>query len=227
MRYELVLLDADGTLFNYDKAESYALEGAFARFDLAYDEGFHLPAYKAINEQLWRDYEDEKITSAALRVERFRRLFTGQGLRFDFEEFSRVYLHFLSMGSFLLDGAEEACRYLAQKYRLAIITNGIREVQMARFSSSPLVPFIERVIVSEDAGYSKPHPGIFDYAFRALGHSDKETALIVGDSLSSDIEGGIRFGIKTCWYNPHRKPTHQETRPDYEITDLRELAEFL
>lgn len=107
------------------------------------------------------------------------------------------------------------------------MTNGIREVQLARFKGSPIEPFIEQVIISEDAGYSKPHPGIFDYAFRVLGHSDRETALIIGDSLTSDIAGRIGFGIKTCWYNPTGYPTQPGLEPDYEIADLKELLTLL
>lgn len=227
MDLELILFDADRTLFDYDRAENDALRDTFSRFGLEYDTGIHLQLYREINEQLWRELEKGKITTCELRIERFRRLFDGQMSDADLAEFSRLYLINLSKGSCLLDGTEEVCRHLANRYRLAIVTNGIREVQLARVKGSPVEPFIEQVIISEDAGYSKPHPGIFDYAFRILGHSNKETVLMVGDSLSSDIAGGIGFGIKTCWYNPAKSPVLPGLEPDYEITDLRELLTLL
>ncbi len=227
MNLELILFDADRTLFDYDRAESDALRDTFCHFGLEYDLDIHMPLYREINEQLWRELEEGKTTSGELRIERFRRMFDGQMSEADLTEFGRLYLIKLSKGGYLLDGAEEVCRHLADGYRLAIVTNGIREVQLARFKGSPLEPFIEQVIISEDTGYSKPHPGIFDYAFRALGHSDKKTTLMVGDSLTSDIAGGIGFGIKTCWYNPAKNPVLPGLEPDYEITDLRELLTLL
>ena len=223
MNLELILFDADRTLFYYDKAESDALRGTFYRFGLEYDIGIHQPLYREINEQLWRELEKGRITSGELRVERLRRMFDGQISEADLREFSRLYLINLSKGGDLLDGAEEVCRHLAYRYRLAIVTNGIREVQLARLKGSPVEPFIDQVIISEDAGYSKLHPGIFNYAFHVLGHGDKETTLMVGDSLTSDIAGGIGFGIRTCWYNPAKSPILPGLEPDYEIADLREL----
>ena len=227
MDLELILFDADRTLFDYDRAESDALRDTFRHFGLEYDKGIHQPLYREINEFLWRELEKGTITSGELRIKRFKRMFDGQMSEADLREFSRLYLINLSKGGYLLDGAEEVCRHLADGYRLAILTNGIREVQLARFKGSPIEPFIEQVIISEDAGYSKPHPGIFDYAFSVLGHSDKETALMIGDSLSSDIAGGIGFGIKTCWYNPAGCPVLPGLEPDYEIANLKELLTLL
>jgi 2-haloacid dehalogenase len=224
---ELILFDADRTLFDYDRAESDALRDTFCHFGLEYDIDIHLPVYREINERLWRKIEAGRITSRELRIERFRRMFDGLMSEADLTEFNRLYMINLSKGGYLLDGAEEVCGYLANRYRLAIVTNGIREVQMARFKGSPLEPFIEQVITSEDAGYSKPHSGIFNCAFRALGHSDKKTVLMVGDSLDSDIAGGIGFGIRTCWYNPTKSPTLPGLEPDYEIANLRDLSTFL
>jgi len=198
VNFERILFGADRALFDYDRAESDDLRDTFCHFGLEYDMSIHQPLYREINEQLWRELEKGRVTTSELRIERFRRMFDGQMSETDLTGFSRPYLINLSKGDYLLDGAEEICRHLADRYRLAILTNGIREVQLVRFKGSPVEPLIEQVIISEDAGYSKPNPGIFDYAFRVLGHSDKETVLMVGDSLSSDIAGGIGFGIKTC-----------------------------
>jgi 2-haloacid dehalogenase len=220
---EIILFDADRTLFDYDKAENAALKDTFFHFKFDYKADIHLALYREINEGLWRKVEKGEITPGELSDERFRRMFNKRLSEFDIKEFSRLYLINLSKKSFLIHGAEEICRSLSERFRLAIVTNGYRKVQLGRMEGSAIKPFIEKIIVSEDVGYNKPHPGIFQYTFDALCHNDKDTVLMVGDSLASDIAGGIRFGIKTCWYNPDRKSVIPGLEPDYEITDLREL----
>lgn len=228
-RYELVLLDADGTLFDYHRAEAQALERAYGHLGLSYDPGRHLARYRAINDELWADLEQGKISQAALRTERFRRLFWEDGVEVELPGFSRTYLGYLGEGAFLLDGAEETCRYLAAKYRLAIVTNGIKEVQAARLSRSPLAPYISHLIISEDAGCQKPDPGIFDFAFRVTGHTQRHTVIMVGDSLTADILGGVNYGIDTCWYNPDGRPLPAAgaCRPTFEIRHLYGLTQIL
>jgi 2-haloacid dehalogenase len=226
MKYELVLLDADGTLFDYDAAEDYALHMAFNEGGLPFGPGT-MEAYRAINSQLWLDMEQGKTTSAALRVERFRLLFGRSGIAWDARAMSDIYVKHLGAAAFLVDGAEETCAYLASKYRVAIITNGIRDVQLKRIAKSPIKPFIHHIIVSEDAGSQKPDTRIFEYLFAVVGQKDKSTTLIVGDSLSSDIKGGENFGIDTCWYNPEGKPLPVTAAPTYQIRSLRELLSML
>lgn len=111
--------------------------------------------------------------------------------------------------------------------RLAIITNGIKDVQLSRIQGSPLCNTFEQIIISEEAGSQKPEPGIFDYAFAKLGITDKSKVLIVGDSLTSDIQGGKNYGIDTCWFNPLEKANEAGIKPTYEIRDLSELLRII
>lgn len=226
MKYDVILFDADDTLFDYGMAESHALFHAFAHFGLPTGAEDYAASYKEINHSLWKDFEQGRITSAALRVERFNRLFAAHGLALKPDEFSAAYLKFLGEGTFLIQGAIELCGALAG-CRLAIITNGIRDVQHSRIQGSPLSEVFEAVIVSEETGYQKPETGIFDYAFAKLDISDKSKVLIVGDSLTSDIQGGINYGIDTCWFNPLEKPGDPGIRPVYEIRSLNELLEIV
>ncbi len=243
MTYELILLDADGTLFDYDRAERHAIEATFCDFGLRYTESI-LSRYREVNDALWRELEKGNIASAELRVERFRRLIAEIGKMAqesnpaptsasattsapDAEVLSGRYLRRLAASSYLIDGAEDICRYMAAKYDLAILTNGIAEVQRSRFSASALHHIVPHIIISEEVGLSKPDPRIFEYAMSALGHPRRETVLMVGDSLSSDIRGGANAGIDTCWYNPHRAPCSEDLAPTYEIRSLGELRRFL
>ncbi|WP_150265301.1 YjjG family noncanonical pyrimidine nucleotidase [Paenibacillus tepidiphilus] len=226
MKYEVILFDADDTLFDYGMAESTAFYNVFAHFGLPTGAEEYAASYREINQALWRDLEKGVISSAALRVERFNRLFARHQLELDPSAFSEAYLRFLGEGTYLIQGAAELCGQLSG-CRLAIITNGIKDVQLSRIKGSPLAKTFERIIISEEAGSQKPERAIFDYAFAELGLSDKAKVLIVGDSLTSDIQGGINYGIDTCWFNPLGRPNELGLQPTYEIRDLAELLEIV
>jgi 2-haloacid dehalogenase len=224
--YELVLLDADETLFDFRRAEGYALEGAFAQFGLEYTESAFRD-YDAINKGLWAALERGETDQASLKVERFRLLFERRGAGPDAALFAEAYVGWLSRASFLLEGAEEACEYLAGKHTLAIVTNGIKEVQRARLEASAIRRFIDHIVISEEAGCSKPGAGIFEYACAKAGFRDKAGMIMVGDSLGSDIKGGIDFGIDTCWVNLVGAANETLFRPTFEIRRLAELRDIL
>lgn len=226
MKYDIILFDADDTLFDYGMAESHALYNAFTHFGLPTGAEDYAVSYKKINDALWRDLEQGKITTAALRVERFNQLFAANALDLNPEAFCETYLRYLGEGTFLIQGAIELCGELSD-CRLAIITNGIKEVQTSRIQGSPLCDTFEQIIISEEAGCQKPETGIFDYAFAKLGITDKDKVLIVGDSLTSDIQGGNNYGIDTCWFNPRGKVNESGIQPKYEIRSLSELLDII
>ncbi|MCE1196668.1 YjjG family noncanonical pyrimidine nucleotidase [bacterium] len=235
--YELLLLDADETLFDFRRAEAFALEGAFAERGLAATPEA-VARYDAINKDIWRRLERGEIDQATLKVERFALLFAEMGVALDAADFSDLYLAWLGRGSFLLPGAEELCAYLAAKYRLAIVTNGIAAVQRPRFEVSPIRRHFEAIVISEEVGAAKPHPAIFERACEALGVFDKSKVLMIGDSLSSDIAGGAAYGVDTCWLNPGGAPAAGPAggrapsavggfAPTYVVRDLAELRALL
>ncbi|MNP33408.1 putative HAD-hydrolase YfnB [compost metagenome] len=188
----------------------------------------YVESYRRINQGLWNEHERGEIKLDYLRIERFRRLFSEYGIDINASRFSDRYVQYLGEGSFLIDGAVELCHDLQKKgYRLAIITNGIKEVQIGRISRSELTNMFEHIVVSEDTGFQKPHQGFFDYTFNKLSYQDKKKVLIVGDSLSSDIQGGINYGVDTCWFNPKKLINNSDFRPTYEIAELREVIRIL
>jgi 2-haloacid dehalogenase len=225
MSYQIILFDADDTLFDYSKSESFALTNAFKLIGIECSDNI-VQSYRFINQQLWYDYEKGIIELELLRSERFKRLFAEHDLMTEFnaDDFSINYIKYLGEGTFLIQGAVDICNYfLSQGIRIAVITNGIKEVQLGRISKSELSTSFEHIIISEDAGFQKPHRGIFEYAFNKLNFQDKSKVLIVGDSLSSDIQGGINYGIDTCWFNPNRKVNSTGIKPTFEINKLEEL----
>ncbi|MEC9488957.1 MAG: YjjG family noncanonical pyrimidine nucleotidase [Halanaerobium sp.] len=226
-KYQLLLLDADGTLFDFDRAEEYALEKTFLDFTIKPRPEYHYQFYREINEAIWDEFEKGLISAEDLKAERFNRLFTTLELALDPKEFSTKYLDNLGEAAFLLPGAPELVRLLAEDYHLVLLTNGLARVQHKRLSLSPIEKYFKQIIISEEVGAAKPNPLIFSRALEAAGHQNKATTLMVGDSLSSDIKGGCTFGIDTCWYNPDRKTNDTSIQPTFEISQLSQLKEIL
>ena len=224
MTYQWLLFDADNTLFDFNLAEVKALENTFADFSYSYN-GTTGDKYRAINKLIWEQFEKGEITAADLRTTRFLRLFEAVGIEAKPEPFSENYLRHLANCGDLIDGAEALITQLSQNYQLALITNGLADVQRPRLAASPLKPFFETVTISDEIGIAKPDPGIFDVAFGQMGYPQKTAVLIIGDSLSSDMQGGLNYGIDTCWYNPNGKATVLPVT--YNIQKLSDLLTIL
>ncbi|CAH0196639.1 Pyrimidine 5'-nucleotidase YjjG [Peribacillus sp. Bi96] len=226
MKYEIIFFDVDDTLLDFGISEKRALHNTFLEFGLPTGVEEYEGSYQEISRVLWRDLEQGIIHLTDLGVERFKRLFLKHELKIHADAFSQAYLRYLSKEIHLVPGAAEVCRNL-EGCRLAIITNGFTTVQTARIGGSPLCQTFEHLIVSQEAGFQKPERGIFDYAFSKLMITEKSKALIVGDSLTSDIQGGLNYGMDTCWYNPHQKDNNSGIKPTYEISKLTDLLEVV
>lgn len=224
--YKWLLFDLDGTLFDYDAAEKSAFERVFSDHGIPCRDHY-LGIYREVNHKIWSDFEKGLITQEEIKTERFRILSGELNLDFDSLSFSRKYLQFLSEGTQLIEGAEQILAQAAEKYHCVLVTNGLKEVQRPRISASALKMYFREVIISEEIGYAKPDPRFFDTTFERIGHPRKREVLIIGDSLTSDMLGGHRYDIGTCWYNPGASPAQPEIRIDYEIQSLMELMEIL
>ncbi len=222
VRYSWLLLDADGTLFDYERAEAAALAQAFADSGLPYDPRSQ-ELYKELNQEMWLVFERGEISAEVLRVERFRRLFDALDLACAAEPFSERYLVRLGERADLIQGAEALLATLHGRVGMVLITNGLQHVQRSRLAHSTLSRYLTDIVISEEVGVAKPDPRIFDAAFEVMGRPARQEVLIVGDSLTSDIRGGNRYGIDTCWYNPQGLPHAPGIKVVYEIRALDEL----
>ena len=222
MKYKWLLFDADGTLFDYDRAEAFALRKTFEELQLEFKVGY-AEIYRRINAQIWLDFEAGKLTQGRLRTRRFELLFDAVGISCDPVEFSRLYLGYLAQGTDLIDGVEDVLDSLSGRVGLVVVTNGIADVQRPRFARSSVGQHFSDVVISEEVGLAKPDPAFFEVAFSRMGFPRKEDVLIVGDSLSSDIQGGLNYGIDTCWFNPLGKTNGSAVVAHYEIRVLKEL----
>ncbi len=224
--YPWLWFDADGTLFDYNRAEANALRQTFHALRLPFEDDY-LEIYQRINTGLWQALEKQEITQAVLRDRRFELLLENIQLSGSPEEMSSVYIEQLAICSELMDGAYEVLQALRGKCRFAILTNGLRVVQRSRLTHSAIRDLISDIIISEEIGTAKPHSAFFEIASARLGQPAKRDILMIGDSLTSDIQGGIDYGIDTCWFNPASGSRPEQLPITYEIKHLRELLEII
>ena len=223
---EFLFLDLDDTILDFHKAERIALSKTIRDFGVEPTEEV-LTLYHGINKWHWEQLELGTLTRDEVLVNRFGVLFEKLGKTVDATACARAYEQNLSIGHYFLPGAEEAVDALSKKYRLFLASNGTASVQKGRMTSANLYRFFEKVFVSQEIGHNKPSKAYFDACFAAIPDFDPEKAMIVGDSLSSDIQGGINAGIKTCWVNPTHAAAKAGIRPDYEIEALHQLPALL
>ena len=224
MAYSWLLFDADDTLFDYPLAEGKALRSTFEHFGQVYRSEY-LQIYQVFNRQVWGEFERGETTTTELRLKRFRLLFEEIGIMLDPQDFSQRYLEALAQASDLLAGAAELLQALTGRYHLALVTNGLKEVQRPRLERSVIRTVIEKIFISEEIGVAKPAAGFFEAVLREIGNPPKNQVLIIGDSLSSDMKGGINFGIDTCWFNPGGKTS--ELPVTYMIKTLGQMLDIL
>ena len=222
---EFLFLDLDDTILDFKKAEYIAIGRTIADFGVEPTEEIR-HRYHIINKWHWEQLEKGTMTRDEILVNRFAALFAELGVEVDAPACAKVYEKHLSTGHWFLPGAEETVDALSKKYRLFLASNGTASVQKGRMTSANLYRFFETVFVSQEIGHNKPSKAYFDACFAQIPGFDPAKAMIVGDSLSSDIRGGINVGIKTVWVNPDHKDCGS-TRPDYEIEALHQLPALL
>lgn len=221
MPYSTLLFDLDHTLFDSDASEAAAFDITMRAAGVS-NPSTVLAAYRRINVALWAGVEAGSVQPIDVRTLRFQRLFEEAEIDADVDEMADLFVRSLGGHGDLYPGAREVLADLAGRARLALVTNGLSDVQRARLARLDIASLFETVVVSSEVGVTKPRPEIFELAFRQLGNPSKESAVMIGDSLTSDIAGGANFGIATCWYNPKGLDRNGAV-VTYEVADLTSL----
>lgn len=225
MKYKILLFDLDNTLLDFGANEKVSLNKLFSAHNIPLTDEI-MATYQSINRGLWESYEKGEITFDMLSC-RFPKTLKAIGSDDDGTGWESEYRRYLSCGYQLVDGAIEICEQLSSDYRLFIATNGVRETQEKRIANSGLAPFFEFVYNSQSVGYQKPHIEFFEYLAKDIKGFDKSQTIIIGDSLVTDIKGGLGFGIDTCWFNPNGKTNDGVNIPTYEIKSLYEILDIV
>ena len=219
-KYTTLLFDADETLLDFPASEKAALKKVFEVFGIDYSEELRA-TFSKINSALWKQLEKGLITRDVIRIRRFEQFCEAARVLADPKDMSEQYVKFLGQSCFVYEGAEELCKKLSEKYELYIVTNGIGTVQQSRLALSGLLPYFKDVFVSEKIGSQKPEKKFFDFVFENIPEKDKSRVIIIGDSMSSDILGGINAGIDTCFFNPAGR--EELYSPTYTVKSYNEL----
>ncbi|WP_025028683.1 YjjG family noncanonical pyrimidine nucleotidase [Caldalkalibacillus mannanilyticus] len=225
-KYQTLLFDVDDTLLDFGAAENLALHRLFEEQKMSLTSEIK-GDYQRINQNLWKSFEEGKISRDEVINTRFSILFKEYGHEVDGVLVEKKYRHYLEEGAQLVQGAFALITHLQEFYDLYIVTNGVSQTQYKRLQKSGLHPFFKDIFVSEDTGYQKPMKEYFEYVFARIPHFSVEKTLIIGDSLSADITGGQLAGLDTCWYNPAMKGNDTGVDPTYQIHQLDELYPIL
>ena len=221
-----LLLDLDDTILDFKMAESVALSATLRQFGLEPTEAVR-NRYHHINKAFWEALERKEVTRQQIQTGRFRQLFEEMGIDIDAVAVAERYKENLSIGHYFLPGAEEAVKVLSEKYDLYLISNGTTTIQNSRLDSAGIRPYFKDIFISQQIGVNKPDKEYFARCFAKIDGFDPAKAMIVGDSLTSDILGGINTGITTCWVNPNHAPARPDIPADYEIESIAQLNALL
>lgn len=224
--YEVVLFDLDHTLFDFDESERFAFaqmvdvaEGAFGPDDFA--------TYRQLNARLWKQVERGEILAGDVRKRRTAQFCEQLGIEADQDQMTQAFIDGLGAGGELFPGAVDVLEQLHSKVTMGLATNGISVVQRTKMARLGVDRYFDAVVISDEVGVAKPDPAFFDLLLGQLDDPERDGVLMVGDSLGSDMQGGINAGISTCWYNPGGDPVSGELQPTFEISHLTEVLELV
>jgi len=221
-----ILLDMDNTLLDFTRAERVAASKALVHMGIQPTDEL-LRRYHEINEDQWRLFERGLLEREQVKVRRYELLFAEMGINASPKDTAKVYEGLLGIGHYFMDGAEALLETLSREYRLYLATNGTAGVQKSRISSADISKYFQGIYISEDVGYNKPDARYFEACFKDIPNFKREETVMIGDSLTSDIRGGINAGIKTVWFNYEGRNRDDSIIPDYEIHSLEEIPELM
>lgn len=221
-----VLFDLDDTIFDFKKSESTALSKTLVELGIEPNNCI-ISQYSKYNISQWKRLELGEISREEVKVNRYKLLFDEFGIDVLPELATEIYENKLAIGHYFINGAVEMIESIYNDYDLYLVSNGAKKVQDGRLASADISKYFKGIFISEVAGHEKPSIEFFNYCFDRIPDFNKDSTVIIGDSLSSDIKGGINAGIKTIWFNPHHDKNESEIIPDYEIHSLDEIKELL
>ena len=223
-KYSVVLFDIDDTLLDFPRSEKEALCEAFMLSEVELNEEM-ITVYQKINYELWKALERGEIERDELMTRRFEDFAKFYGLEIDFLKVANDYLDCLGKKIYFIEGARELLEALYGKIRMYIVTNGLAKVQNSRYKLTGFDKIFDGMFISQEVGANKPDNRFFEYVAEHIDGFEKEKTIIVGDSLSSDIAGGINFGIDTCWYSA--KGMTPKIQPTYTVDSLDKVLPIL
>ena len=221
-----ILLDVDNTLLDFNECARATIKEAFKSWGLNYNEKV-FPIFKEVNDILWRQIETGEIDKSTLYQLRWKTIFEKLGIAADGPVFEQYFRTLFSESKQPVDGAYEILEYLSGRYNLCVASNASYQQQLKRLNNADMMKYFKHIFNSEQLGAPKPEKAFFDACFERLGNVKKEEVIIIGDSLSADISGGVVYGIKTMWFNYDKMPVTNDIKADYVVNSLEEIKNYL
>ena len=229
MQYDTLLFDIDNTLLDFEADESQALKRLFDFVGIKLTDELH-QKYSNYNKSLWQKLERNEITRDELLATRFNVFFKVNFNR-DVTDLNLNdrYINYLSDGHDLMPHATELLQFLKQSpaIRLEIATNGVPQTQYKRLKEAEIMNYFDQIFVSQEIGINKPNIGFYNYIENHLENFNAHRTLMIGDSLTSDIQGGNNASIDTVWFNTQHLENSSSAQPTYEIDDLLQIKKLI
>lgn len=217
-----IFIDVDNTLLDFNACAQDAIKKAFLDAGLTYTDDV-FSTFTRHNNVLWRRMEMGEITKKELFAMRWQIILEDLGIETDISAFDKSFVDALGESHAPVEGALEALRYLASKYPVYVASNAQQGQQDRRLTLAGMREYISWIFSSDEIGFAKPSLDFFKACYEQIDPVPKEEILLIGDSLHADIVGGNGFGMQTCWYNYHREAAHESIKPDFSMTDMREI----
>ena len=226
MNKKILLIDLDNTLIDFNECARHSIINAFDELGFTYTEKV-FETFICENVKIWKRLEKGEITKPQLRANRWNIILGKLGIDFDGTVIEEMFENGVARGAYPVDGAYDLLDYLYGKYQMYIVSNGFRFVQESRLKIGDFEKYFDGVFVSEDIGIPKPAKEFFDYCFESLNNPSKSEIMLIGDSISADITGGINYGLDTIWFNKNNEPLPENIAPTYTVRSLEEIKNIL
>ena len=226
-KVKAVLLDVDNTILDFHQCARAAMQATFKDGGLAYEEEM-FPVFMEVNDYLWEELEKETLSREELYKIRWKLIFERLGIEgTDPVDFDATFRKYIGGFAFPIEGAYELLDYLSKKYILCIASNASRKRQLKRLTTANMLSYVKYVFTSEEIGHPKPEKAFFDACLSTLEGIRAEETVVIGDSLTADIAGGVTAGMKTIWYNHFRVPAPADFSGDHIVNSLQEIQNIL
>ena len=221
-----ILLDVDNTLIDFNKSAEWSIRKCFEEYGLEFTEDV-LPTFHRINDELWYRIEQGTITKPELHKIRWQTIFDALGIKENGEEFEKRFVEYVPQAGIPVEGAKELLEYLSAKYIICFASNSSKEQQYIKLTKADMLKYAKHLFISDEIGFAKPAREFFDACMEKLKSVSKEQVIIIGDSLTADIAGGVNYGIKTVWFNFKKGNVPQNLKADYIVNNLSEVKLIL
>ncbi len=223
---KIVLLDLDNTIIDFNECARHSIMNIFEELCFDYTEKV-FETFICENVKIWKRLEKGEITKAYLRANRWNIILDKLGIDYDGTIIEEKFENGVAQGAYAVKGAYELLDYLYPKYELYIVSNGFRYVQESRLKIGDFRKYFKDIFLSEDIGIQKPAKEFFDYCFEKIGSPEKEEVILIGDSLSADIIGGLNYGIDSVWFNKNGEVLPEIINPTFIVDKLCDIEKIL